>query len=144
MDNNYNNVPQQPTPPPAPQYTPPTPPVGYGPQKQNIALCIILSIVTCGIYMYYWLYRMTEDTKLLNNDPNATSGGMVVLLSLVTCGIYLYYWMYKQGESIDAAKNARGVASSNSGILYLILSLVGLSIVSLALMQNEINTMAQY
>ncbi|MBQ3133070.1 MAG: DUF4234 domain-containing protein [Clostridia bacterium] len=114
-----------------------------GPQPQNIALCIILSLVTCGIYMYYWIYRLTEDAKLLNNDPNATSGGMVVLLSLVTCGIYLWYWLYKQGDSIDQAKTARGFASSNTGVLYLILGLVGLSIVSIALMQNEINNMAQ-
>lgn len=132
-DMNVNNVPQQ----------NPVPPMQVGPQPQNIALCIILSLVTCGIYMYYWIYRLTEDAKLLNNDPNATSGGMVVLLSLVTCGIYLWYWLYKQGDSIDQAKTARGFASSNTGVLYLILGLVGLSIVSIALMQNEINNMAQ-
>ena len=67
---------------------------------------------------------------------------MAVLLTIVTCGIYGLYWAYKQGEKIDAAKANRGVASGNSGILYLILSIFGLGIVAWALMQNELNQMA--
>ena len=49
---------------------------------------------------------------------------------------------FKQGEKLDAAKNSRGIPSSNSGILYLILSLFGFSIVAWALMQNELNKLA--
>ena len=60
-------------------------------KKRNIAVCIILSIVTCGIYGLYWLYQLTEDTNALTGDANATSGGMVILLSIVTCSIYLWY-----------------------------------------------------
>lgn len=127
----------------APQYTgTPVPPMGGGIEKRNIALCIILSLVTCGIYNLYWLYTLTEDVKKVSNNPNGTSGGMVILLSIVTCSIYLWYWMYKQGEGIDQAKASRGLPSGNSGILYLILALVGLSIVSNALMQNELNNLA--
>ncbi len=54
----------------------------------------------------------------------------------------MWYWMYKQGEAIDQVKQSRGIASGNTGILYLILSIVGLGIVSYALMQNEINNLA--
>lgn len=110
-------------------------------QQRSIALCIVLSIVTCGIYGLYWLYCLNEDTKVLVGDVNGTSGGMVILLSIVTCGIYMYYWMYKQGEKIDAAKIARNIPASNSGILYLILSIFQLGIVSYAIMQSEINKM---
>lgn len=134
-----------PPPPTAmPQYTgTPVPPnMGGGIQQRNIALCIILSIVTCGIYGLYWIYTMTEDTNHLMGDPNATSGGIVILLSIVTCGIYMWFWMYKKGEQLDQIKSSRGVPSSNSGVLYLILSIVGLSIVSYALIQNELNAFA--
>ena len=44
-------------------------------------------------------------------------------------------------EKIDAAKTQRGVPSSNSGVLYLILCLF-VPIVAWALMQNELNNMA--
>ena len=110
-------------------------------QKRSIAVCIILSIITCGIYGIYWYICLNNGTNTASNTFG-TSGGMVVLLTLVTCGIYGFYWAFKQGEKLDAAKNSRGIPSSNSGILYLILSLFGFSIVAWALMQNELNKLA--
>lgn len=110
-------------------------------QERNIAVCIILSIVTCGIYGLYWFVCLNNDANTASNTFG-TSGGMALLLSLVTCGIYMFYWMYKQGQKIDAAKASRGMDSGNSGVLYLILSLFGLGIVSYALMQNELNHLA--
>lgn len=110
-------------------------------EKRNIAVCIILSIVTCGIYGIYWFIKLNDDVNTASNTYG-TSGGMAFLLTLITCGIYGFYWAYKQGEKIDAAKNRRGIPSSNSGILYLLLTIFGLSIVAWALMQSELNQMA--
>lgn len=111
-------------------------------QEKNIALCIILSIITCGIYGIYWFVVLTDDVNKVSETENGTTGGMAFLFSIITCGIYTFYWMYKQGEKLDAAKAKRGQASSNSGILYLILNFIGLGIVSYALMQNELNKMS--
>ena len=108
-------------------------------KPKNIALCIILSIVTCGIYGWVWLYSLTEDLKAIKGDPNATSGGMVILLTIVTCNIYGWFWLYKQGSTIDELKVRRGLAPDNTAILYIILAIIGLSIVDYALMQDEIN-----
>ena len=108
-------------------------------EKRSIPLCIVLSIVTCGIYGIYWFVKLTDDTNQLANDPNATSGGIAFLLTLVTCGIYGIYWAYKQGEKLDNIKAQRGLPTSNQSILYLILELFGLGIIAYALMQDEIN-----
>ena len=107
--------------------------------QRSIPICIILSIVTCGIYGIYWFVVLTDDVNAVAGDTQAPSGVVCFLLSLVTCGIYGLYWNYKQGEKLDYVKTSQGYPSSNSGILYLILSLIGLSIVSYALMQNELN-----
>lgn len=113
-------------------------------QKRSIGMCIVLSIITCGIYGLYWLVVLTDDTnRMLEDAQNETSGGMALLFTIITCNIYGLYWMYKQGEKIDRIKTARGIPSSNTGILYLILSFFGLSIISYALMQNELNNLAQ-
>ena len=106
------------------------------------SFCIILSIITCGIYGLYWIYKLTEDVNTLKGDPNATSGGIVILLGIITCGIYMWYWLYKQGDNLDQIKASRGLPAGNSGILYLILAIVGLGIISYALMQNELNQLA--
>lgn len=42
-------------------------------KRRNIALCIILSLVTCGIYGIYWFVCLTEDTKTAAN-VEGTSG----------------------------------------------------------------------
>lgn len=110
-------------------------------EKKNIAVCIILSLVTCGIYMYYWIYTLTQDTNIMAGEQEDTSGGMVVLLTIVTCGIYGYYWAYKRGEKIDRYHRMCGESANNGGLLYLLLYIF-IWIVALALMQDEVNKFA--
>ena len=112
--------------------------------KRNIALCIVLSIVTCGIYGIYWMIVLANETNVASGHAqDGTSGGIVFLLTLVTCGIYGIYWAYKQGEKINEAKAMRTMPTdSNAGVLYLILEIFGLGIIAYALMQNELNKMS--
>ena len=112
--------------------------------KRNIGLCIVLSIVTCGIYGIYWMIVLANETNVASGHAqDGTSGGIVFLLTLVTCGIYGIYWAYKQGEKINEAKAMRNMPTdSNAGVLYLILEIFGLGIIAYALMQNELNKMS--
>lgn len=110
-------------------------------KQKSIALCIILSLVTCGIYGIIWFITLTDDTNTVVGRPG-TSGGMAFLLSIVTCGIYTFFWAYKQGEKLDEAKNAKGLPSGNSGIIYLLLTFFGLGIIGYALMQDSLNKLA--
>lgn len=84
---------------------------------------------------------LTDDTNTVSGKPG-TAGIVAFLLTLVTCGIYGLYWAFKQGEKLDEAKNAKGIVSSNSNILYLILQLFGLGIIAYALMQDSLNKLA--
>lgn len=78
-------------------------------KNRNIALCIILSLVTCGIYGWYWFVCLTDDTNTISGEPG-TSGVVALVLTLVTCGIYGFYWAYKCGDKIDAAHQKKGRA----------------------------------
>lgn len=109
-------------------------------QQRNIALCIILSLVTCGIYGLYWFVCLTDDTNAVANEEG-TSGVMALVLTIVTCGIYGLYWAYKCGEKLDQSKVSRGLPASNGGVLYLILYIFG-GIIAYALIQNELNKLA--
>ena len=66
-------------------------------KQRNIAVSIILTIVTCGIYGLVWMAMLNDELSAVSGRPNATSGGMVVLFSIITCGIYGIYWAYKMG-----------------------------------------------
>ncbi len=109
-------------------------------QERNIAVSIILSLVTCGIYGLYWFVCLTNDTNTVSGEEG-TSGGLALVLTLVTCGIYGLYWAYKCGEKLDTAKQKRGIPASNGGVLYLILFIFG-GIIAYALIQNELNKLA--
>lgn len=108
-----------------------------GIEQRSIPMYVILSIVTCGIFGLYWLYHLNEDLNMLVPDENNYSGAMVVLLSLVTCGIFLIYWSYKAGKRVE-----RLTRDTDAAILYLVLTLFGLSIVTYAMIQDAINKTA--
>lgn len=108
----------------------------FGIAPRNIALCILFSIITCGLYSIYWMIKINDEVNQLSGEPTATSGGMVFLFSLITCGIYSLYWMYKMGERCERIKH---VPVGYTGILYLILDLVGFGIISYALIQDTLN-----
>ena len=59
--------------------------------RREIGLCILFTLITCGIYGIYWMIVLNDDVNEVVGDRTATSGGMVFLFSLLTCGIYGIY-----------------------------------------------------
>lgn len=110
---------------------------------RSIPMAIILSIVTCGIYGIYWLYCLVNDLNTASGHENDTSGGMVILFSIISCGIYSIYWYYTAGGKVGEIQEYDGrPRDSYLGVLYLVLNLVGFSIINMALIQNELNKVA--
>lgn len=108
-------------------------------KQRSIGMCILLSIVTCGIYGLYWFVCITDDTNEMSGENDLAGGGMALLLTIVTCNIYGWYWAYKMGEKVDIIKNRNGMPSSNSGILFVVLQFLGLGIINYALAQDAVN-----
>jgi hypothetical protein len=110
-------------------------------KERGIATCIILSMVTCGIYGLYWWACLINEPNTALDDPGP-SAGVVIILSIITCNIYGIFWAYKQGERLDEIKRKRGLPTNDRGVVYLLLTLFGLSIVAWALMQDELNKLS--
>ena len=102
-------------------------------QERNIVVCIILSLVTCGIYGIYWMYCLAEDVRKATNDQSLPSGGMFILLSIVTCSIYTWFWYYKIGKEMKQPLDQIGKQGEDRGIIYLVLAIFGLGIVNYCL-----------
>ena len=109
-------------------------------QERNIVTCIILSIVTLGIYGIIWFVNIVNDTNRVCNDEQSTqSGGTVFLLTLITCGIYGIIWFYNCAKRLEKAGKKYGKEIADNSVLYIVLSLVGLGIVNYCLVQSDLN-----
>ncbi len=112
--------------------------------KKSIGLYIFLSIITCGLFALYWLVSMANDLNEVSGEQG-TAGGVVLLLTIITCGIYGWYWLYMAGQKIRIAQTKRNFPYvTDSSVIYIVLAVVGLSIVSYALIQNELNKISEY
>ncbi|MCL2572249.1 MAG: DUF4234 domain-containing protein [Defluviitaleaceae bacterium] len=107
-------------------------------EKRSIASCIILSILTCGIYSFYWDYKMWDS--LYRANGMMSKAGTDLILSLVTCGIYYIYMHYKAGKLEAEAYRRHGLGQKDESVVYLVLTIFGLGIISQALLQSSINS----
>ena len=112
-------------------------------KERNVATCVILSIVTIGIYGIYWFVKATDESKEVAGDTQLASGGMAVLLTIITCGIYGIYWAYKMGELNKIAREKYGMPAKDNSVLFLILEIIGLGLINLILIQSDLNEFAK-
>lgn len=106
--------------------------------NRNIALCVVFSFLTFGIYGIYWFVKMTDELNS-HAQTKTAGGGTAFVYSILTCGIYSFYWYYMQGKKVD---EINGNPNGNTGLVYVILAIFGLGIVSYCMMQSEINKIA--
>lgn len=107
-------------------------------QQRSIPNVIIFTIITCGIYMFYWIYVTTKDlnTYLEVSDMDPA----LELLICIFCSPYIFYWFYKYGQRVsDAHIKAQIPVASDDAIVCLILAIFGLGVVSMAIMQGNLN-----
>lgn len=111
--------------------------------NRNIVLSIVLSFITCGIYMLYWMSTITDDANVVSDETSDTSGGLTIVFAIITCGIYTLYWYYKMGKKLAVAGNKQNKAVSDNSIVYLILGIFGFGIVNYCLIQNDLNKFSE-
>lgn len=95
---------------------------------RGILSYILLNIITCGIYGYYFIYKMARDVNVAcDGDGENTAGlGMFLLLSIITCGFYAYYWYYKLGNRLCANAGRYGLTFQENGTTVLLWCVIGL------------------
>lgn len=96
-------------------------------QQRSFWKFLLLSIVTCGIYEIYFMYKYTEDinTMCAGDGEETTNYIAVFFLSLITCGIYYWVWIYKLGNRMQNNAPRYGFYISESGTTLLLWSAIG-------------------
>lgn len=95
-------------------------------QRREFWMVVLLSIVTCGIYTYIYIYQMTKDLNMMaGNDDKYVDPMLAVILSIVTCGIYTWWWYYQMGNRMQNMGMANNVPVEENGTTYLLWILLG-------------------
>lgn len=102
---------------------------GVTPLKTDRGLLgyIVLSILTCGIYSYYFIYTVARDVNTACAGDGKSTGGLVqfILLSILTCGIYSWWWQYSLGNRLAANAPRYGLSFTENGTTILLWLLFG-------------------
>ena len=110
--------------------------------KRSITKVVLLSIFTFGLYYLYLIYQISKEVnELTNNFRNKP--GIDLLLSIVTLGLYTFYWFYKIGRQIEEHEEMIMMDKTSITIIAVAIAVLlasyGGSIISMAIIQNEIN-----
>lgn len=95
-------------------------------KRRDFWVILLLSIVTCGIYSYIYIYQMTKDLNAMaGNDDKYIDPAIAVLLSIVTCGIYTFWWYYSMGNRVQQMGRANNIMVEEGGTAYLLWMVIG-------------------
>lgn len=94
---------------------------------RNLLMYILLSIVTCGIYGYIFIYQWAKDVNAACAGDGQETAGLLklILLSVVTCGIYSWIWLYQLGNRLATNAPRYGYSFTENGTTVLMWSLFG-------------------
>lgn len=106
--------------------------------KRSIGVSILLSIITLGIYGIYWMYLLVKNNRSINKNTDSCLGEM---LCIIFVPFYSLYWWYTRGERLKQSFNEHNYTATSNGVVFLILAIFCLDIVSMAIMQNDFNSL---
>ncbi len=94
---------------------------------RTLLILVLLSLITCGIYWYIFMYQIIKDINIAcDGDGDETPGLLIfLLLSIITCGIYSYYWYYKVGNRLALNAGRYGFTVTENGTTILLWMLLG-------------------
>jgi hypothetical protein len=108
----------------------------------EIAMGIVLCLITCGLYNIYWNYRQFQAMNALLGREEYQFVPWL-LLSLITCGLYHIYYEYKMGSDLYSWLKGQGRdVNPNLPVIGLVLSCFGLCIIADAVYQQELNKLS--
>ncbi len=103
--------------------------------NRSLAAYILLNLVTCGIYSFFFIHSFAEDVNILCKEDGKHTSGLLayIFLSFITCGIYGIYWWYKNAERIHDAGVRSNIDTQVSGSTFLIWYIIGIFLCSIGI-----------
>lgn len=105
-------------------------------EHRSVALCIFLSFTTFGIYFIYWFVRIVKQVKEFHGDYSSCAGEVWLNLLVPFYGLY---WLFTRNRQMYLDAYQRGETMKDSSGTCLVFAILGMPLISYAIMQNNMN-----
>jgi hypothetical protein len=105
----------------------------------SIAVYLILTLITLGIFNLYWNYRQMQACNSML-ERREFRFWVWILLCIVTIGLYHFYYQYKMGSAIVEIQARREeVVTDWLPVASVVAAILGAGVAADCLHQHEIN-----
>ncbi len=107
----------------------------------------MLTMVTCGIYLFYWQYVTTTELKNVSGRDDLNPA-MDLALSLLCCGAWSIYVQYRNTQVVPEVLARRGMQHEDRSMFVLLMHVITLvsggitGLFAMMIVQDELNKLA--
>ncbi len=102
-------------------------------------LVVVFSVISCGIYFFYWMYTTANELKIYTGRMDINPG--VDLILSILCAPYIIYWFYKYSKIVYEEQVKITQITTDNSLINTILSIFGFGVISAAIMQSDLNNL---
>ncbi|OHE41005.1 MAG: hypothetical protein A2Y16_04575 [Tenericutes bacterium GWF2_57_13] len=107
---------------------------------KNIPLAVFYTIITFGVYYYFWMFHLIKAMHKVTNDASApTKDFLLSILVLPGLQIMFALNLKKWEEYLFAHRDALQIRKSDYSLPYLLLTIFGLGFIAVLMMQLDLN-----
>lgn len=99
-------------------------------ENRNWFVCLLLTVITFGIYELYLIHVMASETNISCKEDNKHTMGLLlfILLTIITFGIWSIVWMCLLISRWEDKATRAGERPACSIVAYLLWSILGMMI----------------
>jgi len=91
-------------------------------ENRNGAIVVLLSIVTCGIYMLYWYFVIMEDINKASGEQRMNSA--LFLIGCIFCPPVAWIMLYQIDKNLARLARENGTHYTENFVLWLLLTFI--------------------
>ena len=89
--------------------------------RRDGIVVLLLSIVTCGVYAYYWYYQAMEDINRATGEQRINSVGL--LIGSILCFPIIFVVLYQIDRELARLSAIEGTYYKENFVMWLLLSI---------------------
>lgn len=107
-------------------------------EQENVVLDVVLSVITCGLYTAYVIYRMGRDLNY-HAGRQEVQPELDAVLYVITGTLYGIWVAYRYSTVLNQIERAEGVSAGDTVVIGVVMAVVFMGWISMLIIQDKMN-----